>query len=148
MLTLAKASSTPAPEVAKTLVEGVEPNAAVSVAYLGNAAEMTNLVTALREAVQRVHDGDLTTLEATLTAQTVALNTMFAHLALLASRTNIVDDIDRLTQLALKAQARYCAVVETLRLLKRPGTSVASQANRAQRGRGRPTGDRDVLGLG
>ena len=146
--TRAKANSTPAPTLAETLVEGVEPNALVSAAYLGNTAEMTNCVTALREAVRRVHDGDLTTVEATLTAQTVALNIMFARLAIQASQTKDVDYIDRFTRLALKTQARYCAVVETLRLLTRQGTRVASQADRAQRGRGRPTGDRDVLGLG
>ena len=41
----------------------------------------------------------------------------------------IVEHIDRLTRLALKAQAQCRATIETLTLIKNPTTVFASQAN-------------------
>ncbi len=68
-------------------------------------------------------------LEAILAAQVVTLNTMFTDLAYQASKMDIVDQIDRWTRLAFKAQSQCRATVETLATIKNPATVFARQAN-------------------
>jgi hypothetical protein len=59
----------------------------------------------------------------------VTLNAMFTQLAYETSRMTIVDQIDRFTRLALKAQGQCRATVETLALIKNPPAVFARQAN-------------------
>jgi hypothetical protein len=67
--------------------------------------------------------------EAILAAQAVTLNAMFTQLAFHSSKMTIVDQIDRFTRLALKAQGQCRATIETLALVKNPPTVFARQAN-------------------
>jgi hypothetical protein len=84
---------------------------------------------ALATATEKVKNGDLAGLETTLTAQAVALNAMFTQLAHRTSTMTNVDQIDRFTRLALKAQGQCRATIETLALMKNPPTVFARQAN-------------------
>jgi len=65
-------------------------------------------------------------------AQAVTLNAIFTQLAYQASKMTIVDQVDRFTRLAFKAQSQCRATVETLALIKNPPTVFARQANIAQ----------------
>lgn len=66
--------------------------------------------------------------EAMLAAQAVTLNAMFTQLAYHSSKMTIVDQIDRFTRLALKAQGQSRATLETSALIKNPPV-FARQAN-------------------
>lgn len=83
---------------------------------------------ALLAEVQKFADGDLSTAEATLMAQVIALNTMFANLSREALGTKYFDQFDRFTHLALKAQNQCRATVETLATIRNPPV-FARQAN-------------------
>lgn len=54
---------------------------------------------------------------------------MFTQLAYQSSKMTKVDQIDRFTRLALKAQGQCRATVETLAVIKNPPTVFARQAN-------------------
>lgn len=83
---------------------------------------------ALLAEVQKFGDGDLSTAEATLMAQVIALNTMFANLCREALGTQYFDQFDRYARLALKAQNQCRATVETLATIRNPPV-FARQAN-------------------
>ena len=61
------------------LVGGAAPIAATS-AYLGIRMTIAECLTVFRKEVQRVRSGDVGNLEATLTAQALSLNAIFADL--------------------------------------------------------------------
>jgi hypothetical protein len=106
-------------------------NAVTAVAFSQRLGEvdLTECVVALTKATRRVKGGDLGDLEALLTSQVVTLNAMFTQLAERTSRMTIVDQIDRFTRLALKAQGQCRATVEMLALMKSPPAVFACQAN-------------------
>ena len=115
---------------AEMMVAGLGTNAVAAKGYskmLGRL-DLAECMAALVAASRKVQDGNLAGLEATLTAQTVTLNAMFTQLACEASKMTIVDQIDRFTRLALKAQAQCRATGETLAVLKNPPV-FARQAN-------------------
>jgi len=107
-------------------------NAVTSVGYsrtLGDL-DLTECMAALVEETRKAQGGNLGSLEATLAAQAVTLNAMFTQLAYQTSKMTVVDQIDRFTRLALKAQGQCRATVETLALIKNPpATLFARQAN-------------------
>jgi hypothetical protein len=126
-----KPKQSPDAASAKLMVEGLGMNAATAVVFSRNLGELdlTECMAALIAETQRVQRGDLGGAEAMLTAQAVALNAMFTQLAYQTSKMTIVDQIDRFTRLALKAQAQCRATLETLALIKNPPTVFARQAN-------------------
>src|SRR5204863_10021012 len=81
---------------------------------------------------QRVQSGNLSASEPMRTAQAITLNAMFTQLAYQTSKVTIVDQIDRFTRLALKAQGQCRATLETLTVIKNPTTVFTRQANIAQ----------------
>jgi hypothetical protein len=121
----------PAQAAAEMMVEGLGMNAATAAAYSKSLGELdlTECMAALIAATRKVQEGNLADLEAALTAQAVTLNSMFTHLAYQSSHMTIVDQIDRFTRLALKAQGQCRATIETLALMKNPPTVFARQAN-------------------
>ncbi len=125
-----KSGQTPAAGMAEMMVGGLAMNAVTAVGFSRQFGELdlAECVTALVTETQRVTGGDLAGLEATLTAQVVTLNAMFTQLANQTSKMTIVDQIDRFTRLALKAQGQCRATVETLALMKNPPI-FARQAN-------------------
>jgi hypothetical protein len=126
-----KPRQSPEAAVAEMMVEGLGMNAATAAGYSKSLGELdlTECLVALVAETQKVRDGNLADLEATLAAQAVTLNAMFTHLAYQASRMTIVDQIDRFTRLAFKAQGQCRTTIETLALIKNPPTVFARQAN-------------------
>ena len=94
--------------------------------------DLTQTFSVLSAKVAAVHRGDLREAEAILTAQALALNAIFAQMAVY-SGLNIehsLDVADRLMRLALKAQGQCRATFETLAAIKNPPAAVfARQAN-------------------
>jgi hypothetical protein len=117
--------------MAEMIVRGLAMNAITAVGFSKTLGELdlTECVKALVTETERVKGGDLAGLEATLTAQVVALNAMFTQLANQTSTMTLVDHIDRFTRLALKAQGQCRATIETLAMMKNPPTVFARQAN-------------------
>lgn len=86
----------------------------------------------LLEQTRRVHKGDLRELESTLTAQAVALNSIFTDLAR-RSAMNVGEYLgatETYMKLALRAQAQCRATLETLATIKNPpAVAFVRQAN-------------------
>lgn len=126
-----KAGQTPAAATAEMMVEGLAMNALTAVQYsqTRGALDLTESLAALTGTTQRVQAGYLADLEAVLTAQAVTLNAVFTQLAFQASRMTLVDQSDRFTRLALKAQTQCRSTVETLACIKNGPAVFARQAN-------------------
>ncbi len=92
-----KSGQIPAAGLAEMMVGGLAMNAVTIVGFskMFGELDLAEWVTALGTETQKVNSGELAGLEATLTAQVVTLNTMFAQLANQTSRMTIVDQIDR-----------------------------------------------------
>jgi hypothetical protein len=93
--------------------------------------DLTECLNALTDAAERVNRGDLSDVEAILTAQSVTLNIMFAELTRRATLNmgEYLDAADRYMRLALKAQGQCRATIETLAVMKNPAPVFAKQAN-------------------
>jgi hypothetical protein len=92
---------------------------------------MTESYEAVADAVREVRKGNLSGPEATLVAQSVALNSIFTELARrsAANMGEYIEASERYMRLALKAQAQCRATIETLATLKNPPVVFARQAN-------------------
>lgn len=125
-----KPKQTPAVAHAEMMVEGLGMNAVTALAYSRTLGELdlTECMAALMAESRRVQSGSMAGPEAMLTAQAVTLNAMFTQLAYHSSKMTIVDQIDRFTRLALKAQGQCRATLETLAVIKNPPV-FARQAN-------------------
>jgi hypothetical protein len=123
--------------VAELGMSSVLANASTARAFSRTFGEMaiTEAVEVLQEKVAAVNANDLKGLEATLTAQAVALNTIFTELAKRAS-TNMGEYLqatETYLRLAFKAQAQCRATIETLAEIKNPRpVAFVKQANFAQ----------------
>jgi hypothetical protein len=98
----------------------------------GDPETAIDLVTTLEnvvEAAARVNRGDLTAIEALLTAQAVTLNAMFTHLAHGAYLCKNMDQMEQYLRLAFRAQSQCRATAETLAAVKNPPAVFARQAN-------------------
>ena len=126
-----KPKQTPDEASAEMMVEGLGMNAITAVAYSKTFGELdlTECMAALITETRRVQGGLMAGPEAMLAAQAVTLNAMFTQLAYHASKMTIVDQIDRFTRLALKAQGQCRATLETLAAIKNPPVVFARQAN-------------------
>jgi hypothetical protein len=127
-----KKGQTPEAAHAELMVEGIAMNAVVSIDFskkLGQI-DLTECMAALVKHGRQASEGDLTALEALLAAQATTLNAMFTQLAGLAAKQTLVDPMDRLARLALKAQGQCRTTIETLALIKGGIRTVfARQAN-------------------
>ena len=92
---------------------------------------ITEMVVSLRELGEAVNRGDLSAAERMLSAQAVALNTIFAAMASRAQQNmgKHLGATETYMRLALKAQSQSRATVETLAAIKNPPTVFAQQAN-------------------
>lgn len=127
-----KPEETPEQASAAMMVDGLSMNTVAAVDYsktLG-VLDITESFLAVDREAKKAQAGDLGGLEAMLAAQAITLNAMFTHMAHQASQMTIVDQIDRFTRLAFKAQSQCRTTVETLALIKGgPRTVFARQAN-------------------
>src|ERR671913_1811429 len=106
-------------------------NAVTAAAYSRSIGELdlTECMAAVVAETRRVQSGDLSGPEAMLAAQAITLNAMFTQLAHQSSKMTIVDQIDRFTRLAFKAQGQCRATLETFAAIKNPSIVFAKQAN-------------------
>ena len=93
--------------------------------------DLTETINVMRDKVIKVNGGDLTELEATLTAQTVSLDTMFNELArrAVANMGTHMQVTESYMRLALKAQSQCARTIEVLAAMKNPPVVFAKQAN-------------------
>ena len=94
---------------------------------------LPSIVTALRDASERVHKNDLSDIEAVLTSQAVTLNAIFGDLsrrsALNLGNGSYFDAGERYFRMAMKAQNQCRMTLETLSAIKNPPIVYAKQAN-------------------
>lgn len=93
--------------------------------------DLSEAIKVINEKVGKVNAGDLTELEATLTAQTVSLDAMFNELARRAAANmgEYMQATESYMRLALKAQAQCTRTIEVLAAMKNPPVVFAKQAN-------------------
>lgn len=96
--------------------------------------DITEAVEVMKEKSEKIIAGDLSELEATLTAQIVSLNTIFNTLILRFAHSlgNSLKSAETYMRLALKAQAQCARTAEILATIKNPPIVFAKQANIAQ----------------
>ena len=96
--------------------------------------DFTEAVEVMKEKSEKIIAGDLSELEATLTAQIVSLNTIFNTLTLRFAHSlgNSLKLTETYMRLALKAQAQCARTAEILAAIKNPPIVFAKQANIAQ----------------
>lgn len=120
--------------MADLVTAGEAGNAWVTVQYSkGTFGELslTQCVHSLRHTTTAVKGGDLSSAEALLTSQAVALNAIFGELSRRAALNmgEYLDATERYLRLALKAQGQCRATLETLAAIKNPPVVFARQAN-------------------
>lgn len=93
--------------------------------------DLTETVNAMRDKVNKVNAGDVSDLEATLTAQTVSLNAIFNELARRAAANmgEYINATETYMRLALKAQSQCARTIEVLAAMKNPPVIFAKQTN-------------------
>ncbi len=120
--------------MAQVASDGIVGNARSLVAFgQGTFGELslTDCVKVLKDTAQGLNDGDLSAAVTMLSAQAVALNSMFGELARRSALNmgECIDASDRYMRLALKAQGQCRATLETLAAIKNPPVVFARQAN-------------------
>ena len=90
---------------------------------------LLDAVTVMRESTAKVNNGDLKSLESTLTVQATSLDAIFNHLALRAHAADTLPKLEVFMRLALKAQAQCARTIEVLAAMKNPPVIFAKQAN-------------------
>lgn len=120
--------------MAKAAAGGIVGNARTLVTY-GKATfgelSLTECVAVLKQTAQGLNGGDLGAAVAMLSAQAVALDSMFGELARRSALNmgEYTDAMERYMRLALKAQGQCRATLETLAAIKNPPVVFAKQAN-------------------
>lgn len=110
-------------------------NAAIVVQGFGKGCigklEIRETLESVMKIVSKVRKGNMTGPEAILVAQVSALNSIFTELARRAGANmgEFMDAMESYLRLALKAQARCRATIETLADMKNPPVVIARQAN-------------------
>ncbi|MEJ8855813.1 hypothetical protein WKW79_14615 [Variovorax robiniae] len=109
-------------------------NAAVAMqpyqGFLGEDVNLMATIEAIRSSTDRIKGGDLSDLEAMLTGQAVALQTIFTSLARRAQAQTYQRNLEAFLGLALKAQAQSRATISALVDLKYPRqVAFVKQAN-------------------
>jgi hypothetical protein len=92
-------------------------------------SHLTEVIDVMKEKVNKVNQGDLTELEATLTSQLVSLDAMFNELARRAINSETMSKLEIYMRLSLKAQSQSARTVEVLAAMKNPPLVIAKQAN-------------------
>lgn len=120
--------------VAALLADGLAANASTVVRFAQaehDELDLTALYGAMQANGESVQRGDLSGIEALLSSQIIALNTIFAEMAR-RSALNLgeyIDAADRYMRLALRAQNQCRASAETLAVIRQGPPIFAKQAN-------------------
>jgi len=91
--------------------------------------DVPELVATLREQAKAANNGDLLGVEAMLTNQATALQSLFARLTERAMSAEYVPQFEAFMRMALRAQSQCRATLETLAAIKNPPIVYARQAN-------------------
>lgn len=93
--------------------------------------DLTETISAMKEKLAKVNAGDLASLEATLTAQTVSLDAIFNEMARrsAANMGEYLNAAETYMRLALKAQAQCARTIEVIATMKNPPVVFAKQMN-------------------
>ncbi len=96
--------------------------------------DLEESVLIMQEKAKKINDGDLSELEATLSAQVVSLDKIFNTLAgrSASNMGEYLKTMEVYMRLALKAQAQCARTAEVLAAIKNPPVVFAKQANIAQ----------------
>ena len=102
--------------------------------YSMGEIDITESIKVVKDKAFKVNAGDTTALEATLTAQATALDTIFNELARRAAANmgEYIHTTEIYMRLALKAQAQCARTIEVIAAMKNPPVIFAKQANIAQ----------------
>ena len=96
----------------------------------GQVLDLDACVRNLRVSAKKVSDGDNSGLEGMLSAQAIALNTIFTSLATRAILSDLMPHMETFMGLALKAQNQCRSTLDTLAQIKNPRqTVITKQAN-------------------
>ena len=111
----------------------VAPITGILNSYLGNSIDSNDIMERLHAQSDAVLAGDMGQVESMLLHQAVALQGMFANLAVRARHESSLPAIQTMTQLALKAQSGCRATLQALAEVKSPKqVAFVKQANIAQ----------------
>ena len=124
----------PAQALARTALRPAINGAVVVKAYQGNLlgkdVDLSELVKGFSDSCKRVNNGDLSTLEAMLVSQAMALQTVFTSLVCRAQVQTQQRHLEAFMGLAFKAQAQSRATISALVDLKHPRQATfVKQAN-------------------
>ena len=102
--------------------------------YSMGEIDISESIKVVKDKAFKVNAGDTTALEATLTAQATALDTIFNELARRAAANmgEYIHTTEIYMRLALKAQAQCARTIEVIAAMKNPPVIFAKQANIAQ----------------
>ena len=102
--------------------------------YSMGEIDITESIKVVKDKAFKVNAGDTNALEATLTAQATALDTIFNELARRAAANmgEYIHTTEIYMRLALKAQAQCARTIEVIAAMKNPPVIFAKQANIAQ----------------
>lgn len=125
---------TPERQLADLVTAGDASNAWLMANYSAGTfgeVSLSDCVLSLRKTTSAVKGGDLTSAETLLTAQALALNSIFGELARRSALNmgEYMNASERYMRLALKAQGQCRATLETLAAIKNPPVVFARQAN-------------------
>jgi hypothetical protein len=96
----------------------------------GNDLDLDACIRTLTATAKKVNDGDNADLEGMLSAQAMALNSVFTSLATRANNANLMPHMEMFMRFALKAQNQCRATIDTLVQIKNPRqTVITKQAN-------------------
>ncbi|MEC5217935.1 hypothetical protein RCH09_002899 [Actimicrobium sp. GrIS 1.19] len=133
-----EAGKSPEQQLAALSISPIVANTVTAKAFTARNFPSSNLmrtIDAMTEKAAKVNAGDLSELEATLTAQAMTLNTIFNELAQRAAGNlgTHLSTTEAYLRLAFKAQAQCRATIETLAEVQYPKSATfIKQANIAQ----------------
>lgn len=119
--------------LAEMVLSSTHTNTITSVGYVTNGTNekeiLNDALAVMEEKVAEINNGNLESLEATLTAQVISLNTIFNTLAVKSRSSDRMNILESYLRLALKAQAQCARTIEVLANIKNPPIVYAKQAN-------------------
>ncbi len=121
-------------QLADLATDGIASNAMTAQHFLAHSQpnlSITEMVQSLQDHGERVNGNDLAAAERMLTAQAIALDTIFSEMARRSAMNlgQYLDASERYMRMALKAQGQCRATVEALAAIKNPPVVFAKQAN-------------------
>ena len=120
-------------QLAEVVLSPININTVTATTYvkssIGHEVSMTDAIGVMTEKVAEINNGNLKSLEATLTAQATSLDTIFNSLAMKSRGSDSMSKMESYLRLALKAQAQCIRSIEVLANIKNPPIVYAKQAN-------------------